>query len=180
MEVLISMLSERTERLQVVFRSDIKPEVMKAFIDGYICENADNKPYKYTDDLEKMYPDFEKWFKNKVQAGFYSKIPERELVLLMVPDSGIVAGFAILKKTKNEKKICTFRISEGWRNEGAGQKLMEACFQYLGTRKPLITISDKCKKSFKSIIQRFDFELIDEQKSLYVEGVTEYIYNGKL
>lgn len=174
------MAGKRTEELQVVRQSDIRPEILQDFFAGYIYENANKDPYKYTEELEQLYPDFENWFMTKVRPGLHAEVPERELILLMDPDGGAVAGFAILKKTDEESKICTFRISEGWRNDGAGQKLMKACLEYLGTDKPLITVSEKCKSSFDNIFKQFDFVQTQELDGLYVLGSKEYVYNGYL
>lgn len=174
------MAGKRTEGLQVVRQSDIRPEILQDFFAGYIYENANKAPYKYTEELEQLYPDFENWFLTRVKPGLRAAIPERELILLMDPDKGAVAGFAILKKTNEESKICTFRISEGWRNDGAGRKLMRACFEYLGTDKPLITVSEKCKSSFEKIFEQFDFVQTQELRDLYVVGSKEYVYNGYL
>jgi ribosomal protein S18 acetylase RimI-like enzyme len=174
------MAKKTIEQLQVVRQSDIQPEILQNFFTGYIYENANKDPYKYTDELEQLYPDFKKWFITKVKPGLCGKIPERELILLIAPDSGSIAGFAILKKTGKESKICTFRISEGWRNGGAGQKLMKACLKYLDTDKPLITVSEKCKGSFEKIFKQFNFVQTQEICDLYVTGSKEYVYNGYL
>ena len=170
----------KVEELEIVYRSDIQPKVLQAFIDGYICEHANKTPYRYTKELGEVYPGFETWFKAKVEPGLKSDVPDRELILLMAPEDGVVAGFAILKRTAKEKKICTFRISEGWRSEGAGQRLMRACFGYLGTDKPLITVSDKCKDSFEKIFRQFDFRQTQVIPDLYVSGSREYVFNGYL
>ena len=45
--------------------------------------------------------------------------------MILIPVSKnkqVVAGFAILKKTTIERKICTFRISNGYRGIGYGDK----------------------------------------------------------
>ena len=57
---------------------------------------------------------------------------------------------------------------------------MRACFKYLGTDKPLITVSDKCKGSFEKIFRQFDFEQTQVVSDLYVPGSKEYVFNGYL
>lgn len=168
-----------TAELEVVCQSDIEPVVFRRFIAGYICENVDKAPYKYTTEIGEMYPNYGHWFKEKVVPELLSGEKNRELMLLLASE-GIVAGFAILKKTKEEKKICTFRISEGWRNGGAGKKLMEECIRFLDNEKPLITVSDKCKVSFENLFNQFGFEETQRLKDLYVVGSTEYVFNGEL
>lgn len=170
-------MDERISGVQVVRQSQIKPDVLQRFIAGYIRENADREPYRYTDELGQIYPNFKDWFRNKVEPGLHSN---RELILLMDGEQASVVGFAILKKTLEEKKICTFRISDGWRNSGAGNMLMRECFDYLETEKPLITVSDKCKKSFEKIFSQFGFKQMQAIPDLYVAGSTEYVFNGKI
>lgn len=178
------MTSKHLDEFQVVRQSEIRPEIMQSFISGYIREHANRNPYNYSDEMEQLYPDFEKWFRNKVEPNLSSVKASRELLLLMAPNSPeteqIVAGFAILKKTVEEKKICTFRISNGWRKKGAGRILMNACFKHLGTTKPLFTVSDKCKASFESLIKEYNFQLTEQLENYYANGSVEFVYNGVL
>ena len=168
----------------VVSRSQIQPELLKRFFDGFIREHGGRDPYNFANGLESVYPDFKAWFRNRVESEFVAGKGSRELLMLMVPGQSeadkVIAGFAVLKSTSTEKKICTFRISDGWRGLGYSDILMQECFNKLGTKKPLITISDLCMPDFYKIIEKYEFKQTQALPDYYVNGRTEYVFNGKL
>lgn len=140
---------------------------------------------KILDGLEKNYPNILEWYKNKVLPGL--ETGEREIILAckiykFYKDDEVpieVLGYVILKKTPTEKKICTFRVEEKYQRLGIGKRLMEASFEFLETRKPMITISEDNVKSFESLLKKYNFKLVEKIENLYVKGKTEYIYNKK-
>lgn len=167
----------------VLHRSEIQPEILQKFFDGYICEHGDRDPYNFARGLEAVYPDFKAWFRSRVEPEFGSRQPARELLLLMASnqyEEKEIAGFAILKRTSVEKKICTFRISDGWRNQGYGERLMQECFKCLGTEQPLITISDKYMDEFRKLIDKYGFRQVQALQDYYLKGSIEYVFNGSL
>lgn len=87
-------------------------------------------------------------------------------------------GFAVVKKS--ESKICTLFVYDDYRNRGYGLKLFEKCFAILGTRKPLLTVSEENHEQFKKIFDHYGFELTCEDIGMYREGKKEFVYNGKL
>lgn len=140
---------------------------------------------KILDGLEKNYPNILEWYNNKVLPGL--ETGEREIILAcrvskFKVDNKIsleILGYVILKKTLTEKKICTFRVEEKYQCIGIGKKLMEASFDFLETRKPMITISEDNVKSFENLLKKYNFKLVEKIENLYVKGKTEYIYNKK-
>lgn len=135
--------------------------------------------------LEKNYPNIMKWYITKVVPGLDSG--EREIILACRIFKNLkngtyhlkILGYVILKKTLEEKKICTFRVKEQYQHKGIGKKLLEASFEFLGTRKPMITVSEDNLKYFQAIFKKYNFELIEVIEDLYIKGKTEYIYNER-
>lgn len=140
---------------------------------------------KILDGLEKDYPNILEWYNKKVIPGL--ETGEREIILAckfykMKAHEKIhfeVLGYVILKKTPNEKKICTFRVDPKYQHIGIGKRLMEASFSFLETRKPMITISEDNVKSFEPLLKRYNFKLVEKIENLYVQGKIEYVYNKK-
>ncbi|SKA11840.1 hypothetical protein SAMN02745174_02604 [Cetobacterium ceti] len=139
--------------------------------------------YKTINYLHRDYPCFEEWYFNKVVPEL--KENKREILLYFRPcKSGEkklkLAALAILKNTNLEKKICTFRVSEEYRGEGIAKILFEECFDVLGTKTPLITISEARVKEFQKYIELYNFKCVQKKRGLYVEDKMEYIYNERI
>ncbi|OMD62440.1 GNAT family N-acetyltransferase [Paenibacillus odorifer] len=164
--------------------SEIEPEVLRYFMINEVGERAKDKLYNYLRDLTESYPDFENWFYNVVIPEVELKDGKREIIIVLSEIEGhsqvLLSGLAILKKTKNEKKICTFRIHEDFRNQGIGSELFEKCFEFLETRKPIITISHFRKKMFDNHISNYNFIETQVLKDYYKQDSIEYVYNGFL
>lgn len=164
--------------------SQIEPEVLRRFLINEVGEKAKDKLYNYLKDLGESYPRFDDWFYNVVIPEVELKNQEREIIIVVSELEGskkvVLTGIAILKKNKLEKKICTFRIHEDYRNHGIGTELFEECFKYLGTRKPIITISQDRKEIFEKHIENYEFEERQMLKDYYKQGSIEYVYNGFL
>lgn len=131
--------------------------------------------FQFLSEAKKYYPAFDMWYFQKV-------IPEARLgkreILSEVRDGKIVA-IAILKNTLQEKKICTLRVSEEFKNKGLGIRLFQRAFQVLQTDKPFLTVSEEKLPDFKKIFDYFQFEQTAVLENYYREGKKEYIFNGK-
>ncbi|OFI05011.1 hypothetical protein CLOACE_19800 [Clostridium acetireducens DSM 10703] len=164
--------------------SQIEPEVMRHFMINEVGEKAKEKLYNYLRDLAESYPQFDEWFYNTVIPEIELKNGEREIIIVLSELEGcnkaVLSGIAILKKKQLEKKICTFRIHEDYRNQGIGTELFEKCFEYLGTKKPMISISQDRKEMFEKHIKCYEFEETQILKDYYKKGSIEYVYNGWL
>lgn len=159
--------------------SEIKPEELKIYISSIVGSISQKSIYNDLSDLSDSYPDFKSWYENKVIKEISEGNKQREIIIALENNEEIV-GISILKKTKEEKKICTFRIHEDYRNQGVGKSLFEESFKYLETRKPIITISENRKKMFEPLIKYYNFELVQKLPNYYKEDVVEFVYNGKI
>ncbi|AFQ44899.1 GNAT family N-acetyltransferase [Desulfosporosinus meridiei] len=163
--------------------SQIEPEVLRRFMINEVGEKAKEKLYNYLKDLVDSYPKFDEWFFNTIIPEVELKNGEREIIIVLseLEDNKVVlTGIAILKKKQSEKKICTFRIHEDYRSQRIGTELFEKCFEYLGTRKPIISISQDRKEMFENHIKSFCFEETQVLKDYYKKDSIEYVYNGYL
>jgi len=151
--------------------SEIEPEGIRYFMID-----------RLHDELKDInYPGFEKWFYNTVLPEI--KDGRRDIILsLSKLDNGrtVLSGIAIVKNHDTEKKICTFKINENYRGLGVGKGLFETCFEYLGTRSPVFTVSHNKKDMFSKLLDMFSFKETQCLKDYYISGLDEYVYNGKL
>ena len=108
-----------------------------------------------------------------VELGLQSVFDKTGDILFYL-DGFEIVGLTILKKTEEERKICTFLINEDYRKKGYSKKLMEDAFLYLGTDKPIITIPEKRIKEFQKIIDAYNFIQTSTINDYYSE---EYVFN---
>lgn len=148
---------------------------------------------KYLRDLKFVYPHFFQWFNNIVMPDLLTNNNGRAMLFAISdlhntnPDESLVAsdnkrltGIAILKSNAEERKICTFRIFPEYRGQGIGSKLLEDCFDYLQTKKPLISIAKESVDAFRPFIQKYEWKLCQKLDNYYRKGSIEYVYNGSL
>lgn len=167
--------------------SEITPDELQKYIIQEVGEKSESNIYNYLKDLNYSYPNFKNWFYNRVVVDLENKNRQREIILAFTEievtegeSKHVISGLAILKKTHDERKICTFRIHEEFRSKGIGKSLFEECFEYLETNLPIITISEDRREMFNPLIEQFNFQLTEVLPDYYREGTTEYVYNGKL
>lgn len=132
--------------------------------------------YQTISQLKEDYPDFYKWYYNKVRDGVING--NREIIFSVV--QGYIAGIAIIKKEQGEKKICTLRVFRQFQHNGIGKKLVAESFDYLHTYKPLITVSSDRDYQFQKLFNYFGFNKTSELSSYYSFGKKEIVYNGIL
>lgn len=166
--------------------SEIRPKSISELFMDYLGDVIET--YKYINDLESTYPNFYKWYNDKVLLELKQK-PDRREILLAVSTvksenvekiKRVISGIAVLKKYEDEKKICTFRILKDFRDTGIAYKLMDESIKFLETDCPLITISDNNLKSFEKLLKFYNFQQYEKLKDYYKKGVTEYVFNGVL
>ena len=124
---------------------------------------------------ESIYPGAEKWFKEKFLDGL--KRQERMYVVALNDDQTL-AGFALLKNTEEEKKICTLFVASQFRRRGVGRQLIQQSITALGTV-PLITVSQQTLSQFSGLLKRCGFHLSAQKKGVYNPKDTEYYFNDK-
>ena len=132
---------------------------------------------RFLKNLLYEYNGFEGWFSSLFCVGGELK-SDREIIICECDFR--LAGIAILKKTNNEKKVCTLRVAKIFQKQGIGQQLMELSFEWLEDDKPLITLHNSKKHEFNSLFKRYNFELNEKKRGYYHLFSTELVYNGSL
>lgn len=138
--------------------------------------NLAQKIYETTSHLNEIYPEYEKWFYEKQIKE--SVIGKRNIIFITKEDE--IIGISSVKKTNEEKKICTLYVKDEYRNKGIGSILLEESFKYLETEKPLITFCDSMISIYTEFINKYNWELQEILEDYYENGKSEYCYNGKL
>lgn len=172
---------------EIIKVSTIKPQSFAELIMDLLGDLSDT--YNYVKDLEDSYPDFYKWYHNKVLKELKQKNGRREILLSIstvkleseeVNTKKIISGIVVLKNYENEKKICTFRVIPDFYRTGLSSLLMDESMKFLKTKTPLITISENRVELFENILARYEFKLSQKLPDYYKKGLTEFVYNGKL
>lgn len=127
---------------------------------------------EFLHDLSCDYPYFEEW----LEAAF-SSVRTGERSIVVCENIGQIAGVAILKDTRSEKKICTIRVAKEYRRQGIGTMLMIKALEVLKDDFPLITVSDEHIEQFRHFLSRFGFVEKNRVKSVYRYGHEEYYFN---
>jgi len=125
--------------------------------------------------LKKSYPNFKKWYYEKVVNDI--KYGKREILIRQIDED--IAAIAILKKC-DEIKICSFLVLPQYRKRGIGKELMEKSMDILGTKKPMITVSSESMTSFRQLLNNFGFEQYEKLDNYYKKNSSEYVFNGYL
>ena len=120
------------------------------------------------------YPDYKDWYKTKQIPGIYDGT--RNIIIAHIKDK--IVGFVSLKKTPEEKKICTFYVKKNFRQNKIGTILAEKAIEYLEEEKPLITIPMDKLNQFIKISKKYNWEITDIKENLYRTTTPEVIVNG--
>ena len=123
-------------------------------------------------DLSCDYPFFEEWLEHS-----FSSVSKGERTIVVCEAIDQIAGVAILKDTKAEKKICTIRVAQKFRRQGIGTMLLIKSREVLMDKFPLITVSDDHINEFRHFLSRFGFMEKNTVKSVYRYGHDEYYFN---
>ena len=133
------------------------------------------KSYLITDGLCKDYPMHCEHFFGKCVPGILRG--EREIISGYI--NGEVVATAFLKKDKAESKIGTLYVKPEYRRQGIGTALIEECFEWLGTTKPLVTIADYKLAQLAKFIKRYDWlETQVLEAGYYNNHSREHVFNG--
>lgn len=124
--------------------------------------------------VKQDYPDYRNWFLNTQVPGLYDGT--RNIIVAHIKDK--IVGFVSLKKTAEEKKICTFYVEKSFRRNKIGTILVEKAIEYLEEEKPLITIPLSKLHEFVRIGEKLGWEITDIKENLYRIGTPEVIVNG--
>lgn len=123
--------------------------------------------------MDIKYPNFDDWY-GKIFIEVLMEDVRREIILAV--DGANVAGILVLKDMDNEKKICNMVVLPKYRKQGVATELFELAFDYLGTRKPMISMSQDLVPSFASLIRKYKFKLTNIDYT-YNKNKIEFYYN---
>ena len=133
-----------------------------------------NKIRHFLYDLNCDYPFFEEWLEHVFTM---THTEERAIITCQSDDELDMYGVCIIKKTKEEKKICTLRVTTERQRQGIGTYLVSKAIDLLGDKFPLITVPQKHIDPFKRFLNFFQFKIASKVKSVYNEGTYEYYFN---
>lgn len=136
-----------------------------------------NEIYLFLIKLNLEYPCFLNWY-HKLFGSEFSLTQGREIILCR--SGKTLAGVSILKKSAEEKKICTIRVDKRFQRLSIGKNLMELSFEWLESDKPLITVRKSMQSEFHNLFQYYGFNLEDQKRGYYRYFSTELSYNGGL
>lgn len=138
------------------------------------------KIYMITDHISDDYPKRKEWFFTK-QLPATINSDERNILFVRNPkDDNEIISMACLKRTAEEKKICTLYVSDKYRGLGIGTAIVEESMRWLGTTKPFITLADYKLEMFRPIIKKYGWELTEVVSGLYNDRTQELCFNGTL
>lgn len=142
--------------------------------------NGTNKVYQLTlfcnllfKDVSDFYPNFSEWVSKKVVPGIING--DREIIIAL--EAGVIIGYAVIKNTQKEKKICTLYVEPKARNKSVGTALLNIAKARLKENHPLITVSEDRISYFESLFEKNDFIKLRDVDDLYIKGKKEFIYN---
>ena len=133
--------------------------------------------YSVTALARQDYPKCCKWYWEKQIPRVFNG--DGEIIICKFENK--VAGVTFLKRTENEKKICTLFVVEKYRKMGIGSLLIKEAFRYLGTTEPLIMIADYKVWMFDTMIRMYKWRLTQVMKRGYYNDYSqEFVYNGRI
>lgn len=135
------------------------------------------KTFDVTSDNSRNYPNYYFWYIRNIVPGIFKGT--RDIFVAYVNNN--FAGITILKREKQEKKLCTIFVLEEYRKMGVATLLIEESFKYLETTKPLLSIPDYEVNQFLSIIDKYDWkqtQILDQ--GYYRKASQEIVFNGKI
>lgn len=123
--------------------------------------------------ISQSYPGFEKWYADKVVPGVM--LGTRRLTI--IEREGVIAGVGIAKNELGEKKLCTIRVNAAYEGRGIGVRIFDDLLDWLGTDRPLATVSEEKMPAFERIFSRQGFVLTSVGNGVYRPGRLEYYFN---
>lgn len=143
--------------------------------------------YCMTDWITEDYPDHCWHFYHKYVPGLFNG--SREIIACRV--DGRIVAVAFLKKTLGptelgpnghsdiERKLSTLYVDPQYRKSNLTHELLQHCFAWLETTKPLATITEYKLSQFADIIQRYGWVGTQVlEVGYYNENFKEYVFNG--
>ncbi len=138
------------------------------------------KIYMVIDFICEDYPNYKEWYFNKQLPETINKDERNILFVRNSENKEEIIAMSCLKKEEDEQKICTLYVSDKNRGQGIGTAILEESMKWLGTTKPLITLADYKLEMFRSIIDKYGWELTEVISGLYNNKSQELCFNGTL
>ena len=133
---------------------------------------AVNEIYLTTDYNHQQYQNYCNWYYQKN----IPRVLDGSGDIIFYLDGFNIVALSVLKKTPEERKICTLLTTEDYRKKGFSKLLLEDSFEFLETDKPLITIPANKIDEFSSIITAYDWKETQKTNEYITE---EIIFNSK-
>ena len=150
-------------------------ELVKQGISNEVYLNIITHILNVTLPVKGSYPEYKSWFLNKHVPNLGI---DRNIIFAVYKFE--IVGVINLKNSEQEKKICTLYVKKGFRHNKIGTTLLKMAFNYLGTNKPLITISDDKLYELKRFIIDNDWEISEKLNNFYCYNHNEYVFNGTI
>ncbi len=144
--------------------------------DTVVLTDAEREALAFVLPLSPDYPRIDSWFIDKVVPGL--RAGTRHLVRL--ERHGQIAALGIAKAEDGEAKICTVRVSPEFVGRGMGIRVFESLMSWLGTDRPLATVSEAKLGDFQRIFDHYGYRLTSVCNGLYTPGRAEYLFNEPL
>lgn len=161
----------------------VNVESLKSYYEGANpkkLEKVNDELFALFDIASKSYPGHEAWYIGK-QLRETALTGKRDILFIRNPNTPFeIIAMSCLKKTDDEKKICTFYIKPDYRKPEIYNALIKASLTFLKTAWPLITINDDHVDMLTSIIDKYHWNLTEVLPDYYQKGVSELCFNGYL
>lgn len=131
---------------------------------------------EYSLQVKQDYDNYKEWYLNTQVPGIYDHTRN----IIIAHSNNNILGFVSLKKTPQEKKICTFYVEKMFRKNKIGTILVEKAINYLEEERPLITIPMNKLQEFTKIGEKYNWEITDIKENLYRTTYPEVIVNNEL
>jgi GNAT superfamily N-acetyltransferase len=132
--------------------------------------------FDFLSPVADSYPGFFQWYFNVFQAG----IADGDRKIICKKNGRDLSAVALLKKTPEERKICTFYVAPKHRGRQIGTSLMIDALKWLDIEKPLITVCAERYDDILPMLRKFRFELTGQEFGMYRHNVKEFIFNGQV
>ncbi|RLM18754.1 hypothetical protein BIY29_17750 [Brenneria alni] len=138
------------------------------------AEFAKHNIREFLEQIACFYPDFHAW----LNFTFVRQLNGIERNVLIIKENGEIAGVSLLKKTEEEKKVCTFFIAPKFQRKGYGSTLMEKSLSYLQAPAH-ITVCEERWEEMQEFLDKHKFQLNEEVSGYYRPGYKEYFCSTK-
>jgi hypothetical protein len=128
--------------------------------------------FKFLMQMSDAYPGIDQWFLNKVVPNLGTT-----RYITTIKRHGNIVAVGIAKNEDGEKKLCTVRVADAFKNRGLGVRVMDDLMKYVNTNYPLATVCEEMMPSFDRIFSKYGFCLTSVVNGMYRKGKVEFVFN---